>query len=71
MVDNSIDINKTNNHLSIWLTELKKKKRNTMTQAVRNPGPGYKYMIEWRSREHNINTFQIQKNIRYRKEILW
>lgn len=27
MVDNSIDINKTNNHLSIWLTELKKKKK--------------------------------------------
>jgi hypothetical protein len=36
MVINSININKTNNHLSSWLTEHKKIK----TYDVGNPGPG-------------------------------
>jgi hypothetical protein len=37
MVKNSTNMNKTNNHLSSYLTEHKKK---TMTDDVGNPGPG-------------------------------
>jgi len=39
MVNNSTNINKTNNHLSPSLTE--HKKNGTMTNDVENPGPAY------------------------------
>jgi hypothetical protein len=41
MANNSININKTNNHLSSLRTEHKK----TTTYDVKNPGPGHKNVL--------------------------
>ena len=46
MANNSANINKTNNHLSSYLTE-QKKKRPCHIYAIGNPGPGLEQTQKW------------------------